>query len=174
MAGVAVITGIRLCMGLNMKWWAILSPIISYLDKYPASHSWIEIDYHGQTWIYESIWPRSRRVLLDEHRKTYKLTKMWELPVNYSSIIYTHYLEERKNIKYSFLQIITIGIGLFIRPFNSYFESVGLNESKHLICTELCAYFLKDLYDVEFTESLDTIGLRDLDAAVATVGRPIL
>lgn len=169
-----MITGIRVCVGMNIRWWAILSPIISYLDKYPASHSWIELDYNGQTWVYESVWPRSKRIKLEEHVNTYRVTRMWELDIKHPPICYTHYLEERRHIKYSMLQLIVIGIGLFSRPFNNYFESVGLNQSKHLICTELCAYFLRDLYDVEFKESLDTIGMRDLDQAVSTVGRRIL
>lgn len=169
-----MITGIRVCVGLNTKWWALLTPVIVYLDRYPASHSWIELDYHGQTWVYESVWPRSRRISKQEHAKIYKTIKMWELPMRHKAVSITHYLEERKHIKYSLLQLVIIAFGLFSKPFNRYFEAMGLNESKHLICTELCAYFLRDFYDVEFRESLDTIGLRDLDAAVRTVGKEVL
>lgn len=169
----SIITGIRVCVGLNTKWYAILTPAIVYFDRYPASHSWIEIDYHGQTWVYESVFPRSRRVTKAYHASIYKTVKMWELPIRHKPVSITHYLEERKYVKYSLMQLVIILLGILYKPFNIYFEQMGLNESKHLICTELCAYFLRDLYDVEFRESLDTIGLRDLDYAVRQVGKEV-
>lgn len=169
-----MIDGVRVCMGLNTKWYAVLSPVIAKLDNYPASHSWIELDYHGQTFCYESVWPQGRRIKKEEHAKTYKTTKIFELPKYEAPLKITHFLEEQKHKKYSFLQIVLIGIGLASKPFDNFWNGKGVNSTKYLICTELCAMFLNRFYGVSFNQSYDMIGLRELDQALKTVAKEVL
>jgi hypothetical protein len=156
---------VRVCFGYNTAWYAILVPIIKYFDRFPASHSWIEIETDLYLYIFESVWPKSRRVSKNFHTKTYKTVREFELkiPDHVSPVGVIYWLQERIHEKpYSFLQLIVI---LFQNIFPVLVKPLAkayVNGKRADICTELCANFLNTFYQEPLKESTDVIGLRDL------------
>jgi hypothetical protein len=143
----------------NKKKWAFISRIIEKSEGLDFSHSAILI---ADT-VYESVWPKSRKMNIKDWYKTYVPYGMY----SFSCDELTQYrvksqCESRTGIWYSWFQILMIYAGIICPFLNPYLEKINWNGHKYLICTELCGEIAANNFGVKFEEELDNLSLREL------------
>jgi hypothetical protein len=153
---------IRFLLIYNKAWWALLSPIIRWVEGTKFSHCALELNGI----VFESTWPVSRAISVDHYFTHYKLVRVVELDIpqgklNESSKIISSTLGK----KYSFAQLVWILIDKISHKFciNMHLK---YNLNSRLICSELMAMYLQNVFDVKFTKPLDLVGLVDITEAL--------
>lgn len=148
---------LKVCFGRRDEWYMIASQIVMAVEQTKASHSWIEID--GV--VYESHYPESRRTLRKNYPYTVEKEFHFHLPdERYSDVL--NFIYKLLGKKYSFFQLAIIAFGNISSLISKQISKEDYNGKHRLICTELCARVLTEFYKIDFGESFDTIGIRDL------------
>lgn len=139
--------------------WPIGSWILMKSENIGFSHCAIEIDGY----VYESVWPKSRALFLDEWLKKYEI--VYQKVVEKDELQIDEIRNDiQKNLmgkRYSIGQLILIGVGFIWDDFQASTQAKDWNGSRRLICTELLAIIANKYFGVEFNEKLDTISLSE-------------
>lgn len=148
-----------------VAWYKFFDDLLMYFDGTDFSHVAIEFDGY----IYESVYPRSRRIKKDEWLKHYMIVREYQhtIPIEYKSV-YKSYLEMFLFRKYSQGQIMAIGLGFVNKVFEKLFNKELANKDKYLICTEYACYVLMKIYNV-MIEDIDTISLKEIEQLEKTL-----
>lgn len=124
------------------------------------------IETHGVAIVYESVWPRSRKISFDEWLKHYDIVHMYSFDLDEAKVKpVVDELDQLMGRWYSVPQLFLIGFGFISEWFNKISVGWKLNNSHHLICTELLAIIIRRHTEVGFTESLDRVGIVDVQLA---------
>lgn len=145
-------------------WWKqIGSAVIRWGDKSEASHTAILVEDETGAWIYESVFPTSRKLPLQEWLKIYKPVKTFSFEVDPSMVDFSYLILDGLVGKYySIGQLVFI---LFTNTFgwlDRVFNNKVINHERGLICTEVNSRYFEamGLWDIE--ESHDKIGVLDV------------
>lgn len=150
-------------------WWMFLDDIFMWVEKTNFSHVAIvleDID-HGKHWVFESRWPKGRKIALGKWLQDYKVVSLELIDNNFNRYSNHYYDLIRMTEKpYSFSQVLTIGWGLLFKAGGSKDWFLEVNGNKAKICTELVSVFLNKVYGVELKKSPDMVGLYDVKLMV--------
>lgn len=153
---------IRFLLIYNKAWWALLAPIIRWVEGTKFSHCAIELNGI----VFESTWPKSRAVSAESYYSHYQLIKVVELTIPSENwLVSSKIISSNLNKTYSFRQLIWILIDKIAHKL-SLKVSFKYNLGSKLICTELIALYLQNVFDVKFNKPLDLIGLVDIVEAL--------
>lgn len=144
--------------------WMHGGKLLMWAEKIPFSHAAVLIeDQHGHQVVYESVWPKSRKMTLKEWEKHYQCVESYSFPIASMSDLHQmkFFMKSKLNKWYSVLQLAWIGVGMFINPLEKIVSTRPVNGSKHLICTELTGDFFAKFYGCKWLESTDTISLTE-------------
>lgn len=133
-----------------------LSKVIQIVEKLPFSHCALVCD----GFVYESKWPRSRKIELSLWLKEYEIIESFETKVDKDNL--DSWFLIVKDTPYSIAQLLIIAITYLSAPLKLVIEKIWFNGSKAFICTELVGMFFEDFYFYKFNESPDTISIRDV------------
>lgn len=141
--------------------------LLRWAEKITFSHCAVLLeDASGHSVIYESVWPKSRKMNFEKWLDYYKIEEIYQFPIpgrnsdaGSTYLGMKFYLKGKLRKWYSIRQLFWIGVGLFIKPLSKAISSNKINGSKHLICTELQGDFFKHFYGAKWNESTDTISL---------------
>lgn len=158
---------IRFLLAKNPSPLAIGGDFIQWVEKVSYSHCAILIEASGIAIVYESLWPKSRKVSFDKWLEKYEIVQMYSFDVPENKVKpLVEDLESLVSRFYSVPQLVLIGLSLL----NDWFERISrawiLNHRKGLICTELVAIILSSYFTTQFSESLDRVGLKDCELAL--------
>jgi len=133
------------------------SRFIQWCEGVEFSHCAILIDGY----VYESVYPKFRKIDFGEWLNHYEVIEMYSLD-NANNQAIKEMGESWIGNEYSLLQLVVIGLGLIFDSFNLYVSKIHWNGTKKSICSEFVARVLAGFYGVTFSESMDTIGLREI------------
>lgn len=145
--------------------------IIKLVEGIKFSHCAIILeDKDGTTFVYESVWPRSRKINFIDWGKHYQIEEMFQFEVkSYQKFTAMKiYLESKLRVWYSTLQLFIIALA-YVEAFKKLFTFGSVNGSKYLICTEIVGDFFAKFYDAKFSEPTDTIDLRETYAEIKRI-----
>jgi hypothetical protein len=149
----------------NISWYAFLSPIFSRLEGLVRiSHFAIILENEfGKKTVYESVFPRTRKIDFDEWKKKYEMRKLFTFggPREKQFEVF-EWLEAQKGKHYPFSQLFFILFAMINKCFENISFGWVLNGSQWLICTELGSRFIDKFFVTDVKESHDRIGLRDM------------
>jgi hypothetical protein len=147
----------------------ILSWMIRFIGKTPYSHCGVLVKVGSEYFVYESTMPRSKCTPYKEWMDMYhvvKVNRLTPMVDNYSCL---EFLNEMLNIRYSFKQLILLGLS---------FITLGLikplltNGQQRLVCSEYCARFITFACKRDFHKPFDSITLSDVDKMSDTTSLP--
>ena len=156
----------KILLSKNTKWYGFFDDLLIIVERIDFSHVALEIDGY----VYESVWPMSRRIKKEEWLKKYQIIREYDsnMPYNLENA-YINYIEESLLDKpYSAMQIIVIGLGMINKSIDVFFRKKELNNKKYLICTELVCRVLSKMYSVSI-EDVETMGLRETESLIKTL-----
>jgi hypothetical protein len=156
---------VHFCFCYNVRWWAVLAPVISYFEKLKrVSHFAIVLEHsYGKTVVYESVWPRTQKVMLEDWLDKYEVATLFTFDVpNRKQYEVYDYLEAQVGKWYPFSQLLFILFAIINKTFEKISSRWVLNGHKHLICTELGSRFVEHFFNGIIKESHDRIGLKDM------------
>lgn len=142
------------------------SKILRWADGVDSSHCEIKcIDFEGDSNYFGAVFPFSRMATEDEFKSHYTTTHEVLLPVkDYKKAIW--YLNSQMAKPYSFVQIAVASFKVLLKiAFKAPF-SANVNASKHLVCTELCADFMRDSCGYDFPQNTDLVTISELKEMV--------
>ena len=151
---------ISFCFARHRKWWSFGSKFLMWADKSKFSHTSIYID----GFVYESVWPKARKIPFQEWDKTYSLEFWYPIFMDESKVDeIKRDLEELILLDrgYSIFQLAMIGIGLLNKGLDKLISKIHWNGKEHQICTELVAYVMTQHFRYEFGQDLDNVSLRE-------------
>ena len=139
----------------------ILSNFIMDVENTDFSH--IAISYGGT--VFHAKFPKFKEESWSRFESYYSVvnTYSFNVPENKEDSLFD-YLRDQVGKNYSILQLFLIGVGLLSGSLNKYISSVRLNGKKRVICSEAAAQIMIKFFGVNFMESIDTIGLRDVQS----------
>lgn len=146
---------------------AIGAKIIRYVQNTDVSHSAIMITVGDNNHIYESIWPRSRKIKFEDwsHKYQIKRTYTFEVPEHLQANILID-LEDMMGKIYSIPQILLILFTTSCKLFGKVARHWILNGRHELICTEIQGMIIEEYTVLDFNESLDGVDLNDVESKV--------
>ena len=156
----------KILLAKNTLWYGFFDDILIAVENTNFSHVAIEIDGY----IYESCFPKSRRIKKNEWLKKYQIIRQYNhnLPYNIETM-YIKYMEENLLGKpYSMGQILAIGLGMLNKSIDSFFKKKDLNNTRYLICTELVCRVLSRMYSVQI-EDVETMSLVETENLIKTL-----
>lgn len=151
----------------RIKGIKIGAKLIEWGQNTKFSHCAVEIIEHpeGDAWIFESVYPKARRVPLGEWLKTYKPVESYSFiiddPILAQNIKNKLYANLHK--PYSVLQLVVIGVGIALKLLEKAINKITLNAKKYSICSEYMAEVQAE-QGAKFDESVDLIDLLDVQA----------
>lgn len=140
--------------------WALFKYLIMCGERLDFSHAALLID----GWVYESIFPLSKKSPLGGWLLTYEIveTYKFEVPLENVDLIKLD-CEELMGKRYSQFQIVLVALSLLSKSIENYFSRIKWNGRKFLICTELAGDIAFNHFDISFGgEQIDNLGLREL------------
>lgn len=115
--------------------------------------------------VYHAKWPKFKVQTWSSFQSEYKVVKQYAFAVpEHKELSVLNYLEDQVGKKYSILQLIVIGLGLLSKSVERRLRKQKINGHKRLICSEAAATLMTICFGVNFMESVDTIGLRDVQS----------
>lgn len=145
------------------QWWKQGgASLLRWADQFPASHFAVELVTIKHHYVFESVFPRTRR--LEKH----EWNELWTEHSAYEFEVPQHlqwevlaWLNHSVGKWYSLSQLLLIALCL-IKPLNDKLNWSILNHDRFLICTELGSRFIERFMKIVMIESHDKIGLQDL------------
>ena len=90
----------------HKKWWALGSWVLKWVEKVPFSHTAILLADDHSTYVYESKYPKGRRVHLMEWLKTYKIVDCVLIDSHFKKGTHEYYyLYRQTQVPYSLIQL---------------------------------------------------------------------
>jgi hypothetical protein len=151
----------------KIKGFTIGGRFIAWAQGTKFSHCSTEIikDKGSASFIYESVFPKSRKLPLQEWLQTYDPVESYYLevvdPDEQARIISA--AERNVGKRYSILQLVGIGIGLVFQLAQKALDNLSINSKKFLICSEFMSEIQK-AQGAKFSDSSDSIDLLEVRA----------
>lgn len=136
---------------------------IEFAENINFSHAAIFLeDQFGFVNVYESVWPKSRKIKLNKWLRKYKIIYIYSFPIrdHYEFLEMSFFLNSKTNIMYSVFQLFVIFLSFF-SPIEKLISGRVVNGSKRLICTELVGDFFERFFQCKWNEPTDTISLTE-------------
>lgn len=117
------------------------------------------------SFIYESVFPKSRKLPIQEWLQTYQPVESYYIEVldpNEQARIFSA-AESNVGKRYSLLQLVGIGIGLVFQVAQKALDKLSINSKKFLICSEFMSEIQK-AQGAKFSDSSDSIDLLEVRA----------
>lgn len=136
---------------------------IEWAEKIDFSHTAIILeDNDGLIEVYESVWPKSRKMPMSKWLAHYRLKHIYKFEAvdEKQFLEMKQFLNDRIGVFYSVWQLVVIGL-TFIAPLEKLLTGRVVNGSKRLICTELVGDFFIKFFDCKWFEPTDTISLTE-------------
>ena len=151
----------------NKTWYGSFgSALIRYVEGTGFSHTALMIEHNEANYVYHATWPKAKRESISAFQETHKLYKKYDFELDQDPLVVYNYLQIMVGRQYSLAQLLLI----YLRRTSSFIHAISggwiLNHENSLICSELNAAFLEDFFNVKFNSKLDSIGLRELEAAL--------
>lgn len=128
----------------------------------------LNMQYGRKFWIFESVYPKSRVVTLEEWNKHYQMVESISFEVLGKGL--QDRMQKRlmalRFLPYSLVQCFLIFLSIISKPFGLWSGKRNWNGETSLICSEMVALFLMSFFDVDFKEKSDTISLQDVHRVV--------
>jgi len=119
----------------------------------------------NETICFGAVYPKSRKINLNDLEKTHELMRAVELQVEdqiYADFVLTGLMDK----PYSLMQPLLIYLRMRIRAWSKWIPFVKLNTRSLLICTELVGEFLIDACGFKLPISQEMLGIRDVQEIV--------
>lgn len=141
--------------------------VIRRMEKTDVSHAAILVKTAFGSMVYEAVFPRVRKMKFEDWIEQYEPIRVYpfEVPKEFRFLVGMD-LRKMEGIPYPISQLILIGIGIVAPGLAKWLKPIVLNHDGALICTEVGAILLRNYMEVDFLESLDNVGLRDLETQV--------
>jgi len=155
---------IRFNFSNSTVWWKQPGvKLIHLFDNVSVSHFSIELELISGEYIYESVFPKSRKITKEEWLTHNKLVHYyeWEVPSELQAHVF-EFLEAQCDKWYSIPQLLLIAVTNLSRTANILLNWSYINKNNALICTELGAIFVQKFWKYKTEESLDKIGVHDM------------
>ena len=159
---------IAFCFAKPRSKWAIGSYILRWACGTKFSHCAIYID----GFMYESVWPKSRKIYFTEWDKKYSLEFWYPILLNENRVsLIKQDLEEmvEEDRGYSVFQLFVIGLGFVNASLNKFLSRIHWNGKEHQICTELMADIMQNHFNYDFKQNLDNISLQEAFEAAKNI-----
>lgn len=117
--------------------------------------------------VYEAVYPESRSMSFVEWNNHFRIKKVYGIKM--SEAKYNAFMSEVKfNVpkKYSIWQCFLIWLCNSVGVLENYIEKIIWNGNKAMICSELVAWPMQQVLGYKFAESLDTVGMDEIEAAL--------
>lgn len=133
--------------------------LIKKIDKSSGSHVSVVLETYSGVNVYESVWPRSRKITHAEWSKhnTFVKEYAFKVPTEIQADVF-EMLAKQVNKPYSIPQLVLIAIDYV---FSINFTNI--NGGKWLICSEMAARPLAKFFGAKFDETFDTVGVSDIE-----------
>lgn len=147
----------------SKTWWKQPgSALIRKVDGSDSSHFAVELITFTERIVYESVFPRARKIEKTEWAKHYSVTAYYDFEVpSYMQYKVKDWLESIVGIHYSVPQLLLIALCV-LKPLNKLLNWAILNHQQALICTEVGSRFLERFTHIKIKESHDKIGVWDM------------
>lgn len=123
-----------------------------------------------ENFIYEAVFPKSRKLHLKEWEKHFVIIKTYEIKMSKEK--YDHFMYEVSkclNKRYSLFQCFMIWVSNSVGVLEAFIEKTVWNGNKALICSELVAWPIKVVLNYRFSNYLDTVGMDEIEECLVTV-----
>jgi hypothetical protein len=115
----------------------------------------------NETICYGAVYPKSRKINLNQLEKTHYLVRA--IPIEVLDSAYADYvLTGLMDKPYSFLQPLLIYLRIKIVMWSKWIPFVKLDLTEYLICTELVGEFLIDACGFKLALSQEMLGIKDV------------
>jgi hypothetical protein len=143
----------------NPKAWHLKlgARLIQFADKTPFSHVALIVQEASGVTVFESVFPRSRKIAYLDWVKRYSIEDSFIVEAENIDI-----LESLVGKFYSLDQLVLILITNLFGWVDRVFNYAILNHERGLICTEVASRFLESISLWHVTESHDKIGIADV------------
>lgn len=129
------------------------------------------LDYQ-QVW--ESVFPRSRRIKLKDWFTHYKLVKIYEIEATTEQHSEFFKIVTANTPKdYSVFQLFLIWCSNTIGVLEHYLNFLLWNGNKALICSEYIAEPINKVFGYDFKKSIDLVGMDEVEAALKILGKEV-
>jgi hypothetical protein len=142
------------------------SAVVRWVQGTDFSHVSILVTSEDGQFIYESVWPKSRKIEFKEWAKHYIITKIVTLPTPPHPPYAEYKLNELLWKPYSIAQLVAI---FFTNAFKLFYKP-DINGSMKLVCSEYVARFLETVYSVEIPDD-DYVDLIKIDEIVTELSK---
>lgn len=125
--------------------------------------------------VYEAVWPRSRKIRLKDWLTKFKIIKIYELEFDEHS--YQNFLVEiflQLGRPYSLTQIVLIWLSNCLGILENYINKTIWNGNKALICSEFVARPITRATDCTFAHSFDTVDLFELESVLKSISKKVI
>lgn len=155
---------IHFLFAINRNWLLFGAKLIAWAEKLPCSHFAIGVEYGDSFWVYESVFPKSRKIPYSKWVTKYNITHRFQytVPLNFDQSKLYSWLESQLNKWYALDQILLIGITLLNSVADKISNKFVLNGAKYLICTEIGSRFAEKFMGYKMKESHDKVRLADM------------
>lgn len=139
-----------------------LSKILQIGENVDFGHCAIGLETYKGEYVFEFVFPKSRKISLAEWLTHYKIIReiSWVVPVSLQADVW-EYLHKQLNKWYSVTQIITIGLTCIFKPLGYFSKKWIINGAKAQICTELLSRFAVKFMGWKPDRQHDDFGLED-------------
>lgn len=128
-------------------------------------------DNYDGNWVYESVFPTSRKIRMADWLKKFKVIKAYKLELTEDQ--YVIFLEEmlaQLEKPYSLLQCVLIAFYNILGIVNKALNKLKYNGEKSLICSEFIARPIVAATGYEFDKSLDLVGMDEMEECLNKIG----
>lgn len=154
--------------------WVFGSKFIMWVEGSDYSHcaTEIQMDPDAEPFVYEAVYPKSRRLLksawLQHAQPVHSIPFLVTNEAKKEEII--NILHDNLDKGYSVAQLIVISIGMFFKTIQKAVDKIILNSNRYLICSEYQSLALRAM-GAQFEEPSDSVDLTECyDAAMKLKG----
>ena len=155
--------------------WTFGSRFIMWVEGCDYSHcaTEIQMDPDAEPFIYEAVYPKSRRLLksvwLQHAQPVHSIPFLVLDETKKEEII--NVLHDNLDKGYSIAQLAVIAIGMFFKAIQKAVHKIILNANKYLICSEYQSLPLR-IIGAQFEEPSDSVDITECyDAAMKLKGQ---
>lgn len=154
----------------NIRWWAVLSPVIMFFQKTNFSHCAIVITDENHATVFHSEWPVGYCVDMKKWSESYRIRHHFMFNVDdKTAVLMMHWLCNQVRKPYSITQLILMFMHNYIPFLRPITKRVVLNGDAADVCTEFVASFVEKFFAVDIKKPDDLIDLNDVFDAVRAI-----
>lgn len=120
--------------------------------------------------VYEAIWPKSRKVMVYKWKRKFKLINTYEVDVTESQYEKIEkIIKKQVGVSYSLWQCTMIYVAQSVSLLQEKIESTNWNGWKALICSEFVARPFVDVLGYKFDQGLDSVGMDEIEQMIKSI-----